>query len=207
MKRAGVLTVVGAFLPFVLGATLGSATTADGEGTLAHPMPPSAFLWLSVGLAAAHLLVLVGYLAVAAHVRGRARSFAQVGAAGTAAVAAVEVWAGLIAEADRDGGAVAALDAAYVACAVVIAVGTVGAGVLLWSAERRLALPLLVNGLLLGLVVVPVRVLGSDVLGIAALTVWSATYAWLGWVLWRTRPDAGPVHVDARRGAPTATAE
>lgn len=185
MRRAGVLTIIGALLPLALGATLGMATTDTGEGTLAYPMSPQAFLALSVGLAVSHLLVLTGYLAVARPASGWTRTLALVAALGTGAVAAVEIGAGLLATADRDGTAVAMLDVAYLSCAALISAGTVGAGVALWSRNRRLASPLLLNGLLLGLVVMPVRFAGSDGLAIATLTLWGATYAWLGWILAR----------------------
>jgi hypothetical protein len=199
MRRAGVLTIIGALLPLALGATLGMTTTDTGKGTLAYPMPPEAFLALSVGLAVAHLLVLAGYLAVARTLSGWVRSLAQVAAAGTAAVAGVEIWAGLLATADRGSTAVAVLDASYGAAAVLISVGTVGVAVGIWSRNRRLALPLLLNGLLLGLVVVPLRFAGSDGLAIAMLTLWGTTYAWLGWVLARSAsPHAGRTRNDGQ---------
>jgi len=187
------LTIIGAVLPIVLGATLGSVTDGAVEGSLANPMPPSAFLWLSIGLVITHLLILAGHLAVARLTTGQAHTFTLVAAVGTAAAGGAELWAGLIADADRNGGAVAAILIGYFVCSVAIAVGTVGAGVLLWASARRLALPLLVNGLFFGLVAVPVRFLVFDVAGVAMLTVWGLTHVWLGVVLLRTGDEGLPV--------------
>ena len=69
--RAGVLVIIGAILPLVLGATLGSITTVEGKGTWAFPMQPTAFLLLSLGLAVSHLLVLIGFLDNHAAAMGR----------------------------------------------------------------------------------------------------------------------------------------
>ena len=62
--RTATSVIVGAVLPLLLGASLGSLTTDDGKGTWAHPVQPTAFLLMSLGLALAHLLVLVGYVEV-----------------------------------------------------------------------------------------------------------------------------------------------
>jgi hypothetical protein len=145
--RAWTSVVVGAVLPLVLGVSLGSMSTDSGQGTWAHPMPPTAFLLLSLGLAVSHLLVLVGYVEVARRSAGSATVFAGVGGLGTALVAACEVWSGLLAETDLDAAVVTALEAGYGVCTVLIVVGTVGAGLVLRPTGSPFALPLLVNGL------------------------------------------------------------
>lgn len=195
-SKPGLLTIIGALLPLALGATLGIMTTDAGDGTVAYPMPAGAFLALSVGLAVSHLLVAAGYLEVGRRSTGLARTFSQVGAIGTALVGGVELWAGALASASRDSGAVTALTAGYFVTSLIIAIGTVGSGLALRSSLPRLAWPLIVNGLLLGLVVIPVRFLSSDQAGIAALTVWSVSYVWLGVTLQRSgstmKPAASP---------------
>ncbi len=177
--RAGVLVIIGAILPLVLGATLGSITTVEGKGTWAYPMQPTAFLLLSLGLAVSHLLVLIGYLDVARRTTGAGSKFAVVGGLGTAIVAACEVWSGLVAKTDRDASVIGALDMSYAVSSILILVGTLGAGIALYATKSRFALPLLVSGGFF-LVAIPVRFLASDGFGIAALTIWSLLYIWLG---------------------------
>lgn len=177
--RAGVLVIIGAVLPLVLGATLGSITTAEGKGTWAYPMQPTAFLLLSLGLAVSHLLVLIGYLEVARRTTGAGSKFAAVGGLGTAIVAACEVWSALVAKTDLDASMIGALNTSYAVSSIVIFVGTLGAGVALHATKSWFALPLLVSGGFF-LMTVPVRFLASDGFGIAALTIWSLLYIWLG---------------------------
>ncbi len=177
--RTGKLVIMGAVLPLLLGASLGSFTTTEGEGTWAYPMLPTAFLLLSLGLAAGHLLVLLGYLEIARRSRGAGSRFATVGGLGTALVAACEVWSGLVAKTQLDASVITALDVGYAVSSMAIVVGTLGAGIALRASRSRLASPLLVNGLFL-LVAIPVRFLASDGLGIAALTIWSLLYVWVG---------------------------
>ncbi len=177
--RAGVLVIIGAVLPLVLGATLRSITTVDGKGTWAYPMQPIAFLLLSLGLAVSHLLVLIGYLEVARRTNGAGSKFAALGGVGTAIVAACEVWSALVAKTELDASVIDALNTSYAVSSIVILVGTLGAGIALHATKSQFALPLLVNGGFL-LVAVPVRFLASDGFGIAALTIWSLLYIWLG---------------------------
>lgn len=177
--RAGVLVIIGAVLPLVLGATLGSITTVDGKGTWAYPMQPTAFLLLSLGLAVSHLLVLIGYFEVARRTTGAGSKFAAVGGLGTAIVAACEVWSALVAKTDLDASVIGALNTSFAVSSIVILVGTLGAGIALHATKSRFALPLLVSGGFF-LVAVPVRFLASDGFGIAALTIWSLLYIWLG---------------------------
>jgi hypothetical protein len=177
--RAGVLVIIGAVLPLVLGVTLGSITTAEGKGTWAYPMQPTAFLLLSLGLAVSHLLVLIGYLEVARRTTGAGSKFATVGGLGTAIVAACEVWSALVAKTDLDASVIGALNTSYAVSSIVILVGTLGAGIALHATKSRFALPLLVSGGFF-LVAIPVRFLASDGFGIAALTIWSLLYIWLG---------------------------
>lgn len=190
--RPGLLTIIGALLPLALGATLGVMTTDTGEGTLAYPMPPGAFFALSVGLAISHLFVVTAYLEVGRQSTGTARTFSRVGAIGTALVGGVEVWAGALAAAAQDSGSVTALTVGYFITSLTIAVGTVGSGLALRSNRPRLAWPLIINGLLLALIVIPVRFLGNDQAGIAALTVWSVSYVWLGVNLLRSASAMKP---------------
>lgn len=173
------LVIVGAVLPLLLGASLGSLTTSEGEGTWSYPMQPTAFLLLSLGLAISHLLVLLAYVEVARRSTGAASRFATLGGVGTALVAACEVWSGLVAETQLDAAAITALDTSYAVSSLTVLVGTLGAGMALRALRSRLAMPLLVNGLVL-LVAVPIRFFGSDGLGIAALTIWSLLYVWVG---------------------------
>lgn len=74
---------------------------------------------------------------------------------------------------------------------MAILVGTLGAGIALRASRSCLASPLLVNGIFL-LVAIPVRFLASDGLGIAALTIWSLLYVWVGVRLGLRRPTAQP---------------
>lgn len=186
--KPGLLTIIGALLPLALGASLGMMTTDTDQGTWAYPMRSGAFIALSVGLAVAHALVIAGYLEVGRRSTGPGRTLCQVGAVGTALVAGVELWSGALASVARDSGAVTALSAGFFTTSLIIAIGTVGAGIALRSSLPRLARPLLVNGLFLALVVIPVRFLGNDELAIAALTIWHASYVWLGVALLRTTP-------------------
>lgn len=201
MRSLGVLTISGAVLPLALGATLGMIQRETGTATVAGPVVPTAFLWLSVGLAASHLLMMCGYLGLMRLTEGAARVFAIAAALGTAVIALVEIWAGLIAEASTDSSAAAALTVGYLACSTVIAAGTVGAGIATWPRNRGLARPLLVNGLFLGLVAMPVRFLADDTLGILLLTVWGLTYIWLGVVLIRTESTTPQSDERARSAA------
>lgn len=177
--------IVGAVLPLLLGASLGSLTTDEAPGTWAHPMPPTSFLLLSLGLALSHLLILLGYV----EVRRRAAASAlpvAVAAVGTAVLVGCEVWSGLEAGTDLDAPVLTVLDTCYAVASVLVLLGTLGAGLMLRTAGSALAAPLLLNGALL-LLAIPVRFLLSDGWGIAALTLWSLSYVWLGL---RLRPSA-----------------
>lgn len=180
MRTAWWAVVVAGVLPLLLGATLGSTTTA-GAGTWAAPMPPGAFLVLSLGLAVGHLLVLPAYSALAATCAGGAVRAARVGAVGSVVLAACEVWSGLLARTPLDAPVLVALDTGYAVGTAAVLVGTlVPAAQLLRRAPRPLlAWPVLVNGLLL-LVAAPLKLAVSDGAGIVALTVWSLSYAWWG---------------------------
>ena len=180
--RGWILVIIGAVLPLVGGASLGSITASEGSHTWSYPVQPTAFLWMSVALAIAHLLVLIGYLEVARRTTGLGSALAKVGAAGTAAVAVCELWSGLVARTDLDAPVLTALNAGYAISGVIIAVGTIGSGLVLRTAGSRFALPLLVNGLFF-VVALLVRFLASDGLGIAALTIWSLLYCWLALTL------------------------
>jgi hypothetical protein len=182
--RIWILVVIGAVLPLIGGVTLGSITTDSGEGTWAHPVEPTAFLALSVLLAVSHLLVMLGYLAVASDSRGAGAALARLGAAGLAVLAACEVWSGLLASTALDATVVDILNLGYALASVAVIVGTVGAGFALRGTGSPYAVPLLVIGIFLA-IVVPVRFL-SDVAGIVGLTVWSLLYIWLALRL-RTR--------------------
>ncbi len=176
--RTGTLVIVGAVLPLMLGASLGSLTTDKGSGTWAHPMPATAFILLSLGLALSHLLVLLGYV----EVRRRAAAAAlpaAVAAVGTAVLVGCEVWSGLEARTDLDAAVLTVLDTCYAAASVLVLLGTLGAGLVLRRAGSALAAPLLLNGALL-LLALPIRFLASDGWGIAALTIWSLSYVWFG---------------------------
>ena len=191
--RSGMRTatgvIVGAVLPLLLGATLGNLTTDSGKHTWAYPMTPTAFLLLSVGLAVSHLLVMFGYLEVGRRSTGVARPLALVAAVGSAVLVVSELWSGLLARTALDAGVITALTASYAVASSVVLVGTLGAGVVLGRARSTLAAPLLLNGLLL-LAAEPVRFLASDGWGVAALTVWSVSYTWLGL---RLRPRTATV--------------
>lgn len=183
-KRVGALVIIGAVLAPVAGATLGSITTSDGEGTWAFPVQPEAFLLMSIGLAVAHLLIAVGYVEVGRRSTGAASALANLGALGTVLVAGAEIWSGLAARADIDDAVIIWLDRGYFVTSVMILVGTLGSGIALLKAGSRLALPLLVNGGFFALVI-PVRFLGTDgstidALSIAGLSIWSLLYIWLG---------------------------
>ncbi|QIG43387.1 hypothetical protein G5V58_11970 [Nocardioides anomalus] len=185
--RTATSVTTGAVLPLLLGASLGSLTTDAGDGTWAYPMPSVAFLLLSLGLALSHLLVLLGYVEVRRRVGAVARP-AAVAALGTAGLVGCEIWSGLEARTDLDAGVLTALDTCYAVASVLVLVGTLGAGLLLRATGSALAAPLLLNGALL-LLAVPVRLLASDGWGIAALTVWSLSYLWLGLRLRRAGDD------------------
>jgi hypothetical protein len=177
--RVGTLVIVGAALPLVVGAGLGSITTSNHPHTWSHPTEPAAFLLMSTGLAISHWLVMLGYLEVARRTSGAASKLATLGAAGSAAVGACEVWSGLEAKTSLDASVLDALDTGYAISALLIVSGTIGCGILLRRATSPFAVPLLVNGIFL-LFAAAVRFFGSDGLGIAALTVWSLLYIWLG---------------------------
>lgn len=181
---AGVPVIIGAVLAPLAGATLGSVTTTAGKGTWAHPVEPTAFLLMSIGLAIAHLLIAVGYIEVGRRSTGPAATFANLGALGTLLAAGVEIWSGLLAETNLDDAAVTWLDRGYLVTAVLILVGTLGAGVVLVRAGSRLAMPLLVNGGFFALVMVVRFVVtqGATIsdLAIAGLSIWSLLYIWLG---------------------------
>lgn len=182
--RTGVVVIIGAVLAPVAGAVAGSITSDGGEGTWAHPIQPTAFLLMSVGLAVAHLLIAVGYLEVARRSTGKASAFANLGALGTVLVAGAEVWSGLVARTDIDAAVITWLDRGYLVTSILILVGTLGAGVTLRQAGSRLAMPLLVNGGFFALVIL-VRFLGpddpaTDGLAVAGLSIWSLLYIWLG---------------------------
>ncbi len=177
--RTWILVIIGAVLPLVGGATLGSITTDAGEGTWAHPVQPTAFLALSVLLAVSHLLVMLGYLVVAGSTAGSAATLARLGAAGLAALAVCELWSGLLASTDLDATVVDVLEVAYLVASVAVVVGTVGAGAVLRRTGSPYALPLLVAGIVLA-IVIPVRFLAPDVVGVVGLTIWSLLYVWFG---------------------------
>jgi hypothetical protein len=177
--RVRTLVIVGAALPLVVGAGLGSITTSSHPHTWSHPTEPTAFLLMSTGLAISHWLVMLGYLEVTRRTSGAASTLATLGAAGSAAIGACEVWSGLEARTSLDAPVLDALDTGYAISALLIVIGTIGCGFLLRRVESPLAMPLLVNGSFLLLATV-IRFLASDGLGIAALTVWSLLYIWLG---------------------------
>jgi hypothetical protein len=176
--RSWILVMIGAVLPLVGGASLGSITTHDGSHTWSYPVQPTAFLLMSIGLAISHLLIVIGYVEVARRTTGPGSTLARVAAMGTTAVAACELWSGMVARTDLDAPVLTALNLGYAISGVLIAVGTVGSGLTLRSVRSRFALPLLVNGLFF-VVALLLRFLAGDGVGIAALTVWSLLYCWL----------------------------
>lgn len=178
MSTTSRLVIVGAVLPVVLGATLGSMTTTSGRGTWAYPMPASAFLALSLGLVASHALVALAYLEVRRGNAGAVAATALSGAVGSLLLAGCELWSGLVATTPLDSPVLTVLDAAYAVSAVAVLVSTLGCGAALRAAGSPLAAPLLLNGIVL-LVAIPVRFLAGDVWGVAALTLWSLTYVWV----------------------------
>jgi hypothetical protein len=190
--RGWILVMIGAVLPLVGGASLGSITTDEGSHTWSYPVQPTAFLAMSVALMISHLLIVVGYLEVARRTTGLGSTLAKVGAAGTVAVAACELWSGLVARTDLDSGVITALNAGYAVSGVIIAVGTVGSGLVLRSTGSRFALPLLVNGVFFVLALL-LKFVASDGVGIAALTVWSLLYCWLGLSLRAAANETRPV--------------
>ncbi len=171
--RTWVLVVIGAALPLVLGASLGMITTTEGKGTWAYSMDPTAFLFLSIGLAVSHFLIVLGYLAVAVRIEQPASQLARLAAAGSALLVACELWSGLEARTDLDSGRLTALDTSYVVTSVLIVLGTAGAAIAL--KKGPFAVPLMVNAVCLA-VAIPVKYLASDGAGIAVLTVWSLLY-------------------------------
>lgn len=171
--RTWVLVIVGAVLPLALGGSLGMITTSEGKGTWAYSMDPTAFLFLSIGLAIGHFLILLGYLAIAERTGQRAGQFARVAAAGSALLGLCELWSGLEARTDLDSGRLAVLDTGYVVSSVLVILGTAGAAVALRNGP--FAVPLLVNAMCLA-VAIPVKYFASEGAGIAVLTLWSLLY-------------------------------
>lgn len=167
------LVIVGAVMPLVLGGSLGMIETSDGKGTWAYPMEPTAFLLLSIGLAISHLLVLLVYVALGTRSDGLVSTFSRLGAVGSALLAGCELWSGLEARTDLDSGRLDLLDTGYIVTSGLVAVGTIGAAILLKGSP--VATPLLLNGVVL-VVAGLVKYLASDGWGIAALTVWSLLY-------------------------------
>ncbi|WP_146211109.1 hypothetical protein [Quadrisphaera granulorum] len=192
--------MAGGALPLLLGAALGSATTTASADTWAAPMPPGAFLALSLGLAVSHLLVLLAYTSARRSTSGVASAAALVGAVGTAALVACEVWSGTLARTPLHAPVLGALDAAYGVSSLAVLVGTLVLAVVLLRSRPRLPLawPVLVNGLAL-LVAIPLKFFTSDGVGVAALTVWSLTYVWWGLRMRKaSRRHALPEAMDAR---------
>ena len=171
--RTWILVIIGAVLPLVLGGTLGMIESADSKGTWSDPMDPTAFGFLSAGLAVSHLLILLGYLAIAKRTDGVVSTFARIAALGTLLVAACELWSGGEAKTNIDADRLTTLEASYFVASVVIVVGTIGAGWALRSTS--LSVPLLINGAALTVAAI-VQTLISDGWGVAALTIWSLLY-------------------------------
>ncbi len=108
---------------------------------------------------------------------------------------ACEVWSGLEARTDLDATVLNVLDTCYAAASVLVLLGTLGAGLLLRRVGSALTAPLLLNGALL-LLAIPVRYLASDGWGIAALTLWSLSYVWLGLRLRPSTPSSTSLPTD-----------
>jgi len=177
--------LLGGLLPIAAGFATTAFPHSHVKGTWSYPLTVQVFVGLAAVLALAHLLVAVGYDSIGDRsAGGAARSFAQLAALGTLLAAACEVASGVLAKAPRRSEPVDQLNTAYAVATALVLIGTLGAGVALRRAWKRVSIPLVVNGLFIAAALAPafaVSVMkGDDGPRIAALTGWSMLYVWLG---------------------------
>lgn len=195
LKRGWFWTIVGGLLPVAAGFAAGTFPPGKNDHAWAYPIAPNVFLGMSVALALAHVLIAVGYDDIADRTSGgAARSALQVGGIGLLIAGGTEIWSGTLARVDRGSQAIVNLNTGYAVAGVLVLAGTLGAGIALARSWTRVAVPLLVNGVILLAGVAPAfawSVLGKgDAPRIAALTVWNLSYVWLGLALKKPRRPA-----------------
>ena len=181
--------VLGGLIPVVAGLGTSflptSHAASEAAGTWAYPMTVQVFAALAAALTIAHLLVAAGYDAIGDRSNGgSARSFVQLAALGSLLAGACEVASGILAKAQDDGQLIARLNAGYAVSTALILLGTLGAGLALRRAWRRVGVALLINGTFILVAVVPAFAWSmlheDDGPRIATLTVWSLLYVWVG---------------------------
>ena len=179
----------------VLGAVVGLASACwpaqVADDRWSYPFTAGVSVGAAALLVASHVLVAVGFAALARSTRGLARTGAWVGVGSSVLLAVCETWSGFLASAPANGGAATALDTVYGVASMAVALGSLAAGLALRRAWPGVAGSLTVSGLFMLVIVTPAMISDVNLARSLALAAWSLLYVWFG-VAIRTparRPD------------------
>lgn len=163
-----------------------------------YPYPASLMLVVSILLAVTHLLTLAGFVGVRLAAPHRGHRLATVGLwiaiAGFALLAVSELASGAVGAMSTTSPMVILVSSAFGVASLLIALGCIVAGMIIagavvWRGLGRWMV--LGSGLILLVLVTPANIIGNEILRVAALALWSATFIPLGLTIRRSSADAG----------------
>ena len=168
---------------------------AVADDVWSYPFPYGVGLALGVALAIVHVMTLGGLVAVRSLGQRRAATLGLSAAiAGLAALAVAEAAGGVIGDQRTDSTSAQTIGALFGVVSLLLAAGSITAGLVLVRARRRRSLgwPILLSGLTLLGVVTPANIIGNLPFRMAALMLWSAFFVALGAALARKPGLARP---------------
>jgi hypothetical protein len=187
MRAAGTALIVSAVLGVATAVATVAAPPAVPRDQWSYPFSGGLQWAVSIVLAVAHLLTLLGVLAVrAAGPTGRSRTAGAaiwVAAGGLAVLTVAELLSGAIGRESVDSSGAAAVGTVFGVGGVLTALGCVVAGVFIVRERRWLGAArwgLLVSGLVLALLVMPLQAAGVLVATTVALLLWSLAFLPVG---------------------------
>lgn len=186
-SRGAAANVAGGLLGIVLGLLTALYPAAVAETKWSYPFEPALHLGVEVLVALSHALVLVGFLALlqagATGTSRWGRIGMQIALVGFAALTLCELAGAAISGAEADSSAAANLESAFGAASILIAIGSIIAGVAILRAGT-FASPhsaaVLVSGIYMIVAVTPAMIAGDTTLTYLVLTVWSLLFVWIG---------------------------
>jgi hypothetical protein len=195
---SGIAAVPIAVVTLVLTLSHRSAVSSD---SWSYPFEASAQWAVSGVLAVTHLLTLAGFLGVVmARPHGRSRAAAAglwAAVVGYAGLAVCELLSGSIGTSRSDSPEADAVSNAFAVASLVVAAGSVVAGVVIvrrWGLRDLGWSMVLWSGVAMIVLVTPANISGNPVARMIALSLWSLTFVPLGRALIRGRTEPESAH-------------